>query len=134
MRASVLMMVFALTLTVSLRPLMGQNVSDQQKHLTAIVVNGWANMLSATSIERGAEYPTIIYLKGNVEVKAPVCPLVGRNAPRACDSYMILHADSAEFHEDTGQIEAHGNVNVVPLRHETGVRPPAIRPANRLKP
>ena len=132
MRASVLLlMVFAPPLAVSLRPVMGQVVSDQQKHLIAFVVNGWANRLSATSIERGAEYPTIIYLKGNVEVQAPVCPL-GPNAPRACDNYMILHADSAEFHEDTGQIEAHGNVSVVPLRHVTGIRQPAIRPAARL--
>ena len=82
MRASVLLMAFALPLTVSLRPTIGQDVSDQQKHLIAFVVNGWANTVSATSIERGAEYPTIIYLKGNVEVKAPVCPLVGRNAPQ----------------------------------------------------
>ena len=131
MRASVLvLMVFALLLAVSRGPVMGQAVSDQQKHLIAFVVNGWANKLSATSIERGAEYPTIIYLKGNVEVQAPVCPL-GPNAPRACDNYMILHADSAEFHEDTGQIEAHGNVSVVPLRHVTGIRQPAIRPAAR---
>jgi hypothetical protein len=114
MRASaLLLMVFVLALAVSLRPVMGQDVSDQQKHLIAFVVNGWANKLSATSIERGTEYPTIIYLRGNVEVQAPECPL-GLNAPRACDNYMILHADSAEFHEDTGQIEAHGNVSVVP--------------------
>ena len=132
MRAYVLLlMVFALPLAVSLRPVMGQDVSDQQKHLIAFVVNGWPNRLSATSIERGTEYPTIIYLKGNVEVQAPVCPLVGQNASRACDNYMILHADSAEFHEDTGQIEAHGNVSVVPLRHVTGIRQPAIRPPGR---
>ena len=131
MRASVLLlMVLALALTVSLRPVMGQDVSDQQKHLIAFVVNGWANRLSAANIERGTAYPTIIYLKGNVEVQAPVCPL-GPNTPRACDNYMILHADSAEFHEDTGQIEAHGNVSVVPLRHVTGIRQPAIRPAGR---
>ena len=31
---------------------------------------------------------------------------------------MVVTADEAEFHEDTGQIEARGNVSVTPLRHE----------------
>ena len=89
-----------------------------QKHLWAFVVNGWANQLSAQSIERGAEYPTVVYLKGNVEIKSPVCPGTGRKRFRACDTFTILHADAAEFHEDTGQIEAHGNVSVSPAHHE----------------
>lgn len=114
-----------LALSLALRPVAGQEAGDQQKHLVAFVVNGWANMLSAQSIVKGAEYPTVVYLKGNVEVKTPVCPLVGKKPAKACDSYMVLHADAAEFHEDTGQIEAHGNVSVVPLAHESK---PTVRP------
>jgi hypothetical protein len=45
-------------------------------------------------VEWGAEYLTIICLESNVEVKAPVCPLVGPNASR--ERYMILPADSDE--------------------------------------
>ena len=124
MRGSVLFVVFALPFTVAPRSAIGQGANElQQKHLIAFVANGWANMVSAQSIERGAEYPTVVYLKGSVEVKTPVCPLTGRRPAKACDTYMVLHADSAELHEDTGQIEAHGNVSVVPIRHETGSRP-----------
>jgi hypothetical protein len=127
MRASALYVLLALSFTVALRSVRGEEASEaQQKHLIAFVVDGWESRLSALSIERGAEYPTVVYLKGNVEVKTPVCPLLGKRPPKACDSYMVLHADAAEFHEDTGQIEAHGNVKVVPLRHESGSRP-AVR-------
>jgi hypothetical protein len=30
---------------------------------------------------------------------------------------MILRAEEATFHEDTGRIEAHGAVTVIPLQH-----------------
>jgi hypothetical protein len=29
-----------------------------------------------------------------------------------CDGYVVLRADTADFHEGTGQIEARGNVTV----------------------
>jgi hypothetical protein len=33
----------------------------------------------------------------------------------------ILRAEEAILHEDTGEIEAHGNVSVTPLYHETAI-------------
>ena len=78
---------------------------------------GSAVSLQALNIERGAHYPSVIQLKGNVEVKTPVCLPVGRHRAVVCDGEMILHADAAEFHEDTGEIKASGSVSVTPLRH-----------------
>jgi hypothetical protein len=30
---------------------------------------------------------------------------------------MVVHADEAEFHEDIGEIQARGNVQITSLRH-----------------
>jgi hypothetical protein len=74
--------------------------------------------LAAQSIERGVEYPTVVKLIGNVEIKTPVClPARKKGANMVCEGAMVVRADNAEFHEDTGQIEAHGNVTVTPLKH-----------------
>jgi hypothetical protein len=43
---------------------------------------------------------------------------VGKKHAPVCDGYMMLRAEAAEFHEDPGQIEAHGNVSVTPLEHK----------------
>ena len=55
---------------------------------------------------------------GDVEIKTPVCLPVGRHGRTVCDGSMIVRADAAVLHEDTGEIEAHGNVVITPLRHE----------------
>ncbi len=74
-------------------------------------------VLTAISIVRGARYPTVIKLKGSVEIKTPVCLPIGKNGALVCDGEMIVHADEAELHEDSGEIQAHGNVQITPLRH-----------------
>jgi hypothetical protein len=89
------------------------------KHLTVFLQGGrGSTTLSALSIEREAQYPGVVSLKGNVEIRTPVCLPVGKAHAPVCDGYMIVHADEAEFHEDSGQIEARGNTVVIPLRHE----------------
>lgn len=89
------------------------------KHLTVPTLNGnRAVSISALNVERGVEYPSVIRLSGNVEIRTPVCLPVGPKHAFICDGYMILRADEATFHEDTGDIEAHGNVSVSPLQHE----------------
>ena len=88
-----------------------------QKHMVSATPNGtYTVSLSALNIERGA-YPSIVKLKGNVEIKTPVCLPVGKQGATVCDGDMIVHADEADFHEDTGQIEARGSVTVTPLQH-----------------
>jgi hypothetical protein len=95
-----------------------ENRSGELKHITAAPQNGSRPVsLTALSIVRGAQYPTVISLKGSVEIKTPVCLPSGKNNALVCDGEMIVHADEAEFHEDSGEIQAHGNVQITPLRH-----------------
>jgi hypothetical protein len=84
-------------------------------------LNGGSNpvRLSALNVQRGVTYPSVIEMKGNVEIQTPVCLPVGKGRKLICDGHMIVHADEAKFHEDTGEIEATGTVIVTPLRHET---------------
>jgi lipopolysaccharide assembly outer membrane protein LptD (OstA) len=92
--------------------------SAELKHLMAAPLNGSRPVsMAATSIERGTQYPTVVRLKGSVEIKTPVCLPTGKNGALVCDGEMIVQADEAEFHEDTGEIRAHGNVEITPLRH-----------------
>ena len=87
--------------------------------MTAAPLNGNRPVaLTARSIERGVEYPSIVELKGNVEIKTSVCLPVGKQGKLTCDGYMIVRADEVRFHEDTGEIEANGHVIVTPLRHK----------------
>ena len=68
--------------------------------------------VSAAEVEREGNYPAVIHLKGSVEIKTPVCVAGGPQDSQICDGYVVLHADAADFHEDSGQIEARGNVTV----------------------
>jgi lipopolysaccharide assembly outer membrane protein LptD (OstA) len=68
--------------------------------------------VSAAEVEREGDYPAVIHLKGSVEIKTPVCVASGPQDSQICDGYVVLHADAADFHEDSGQIEARGNVTV----------------------
>jgi hypothetical protein len=95
-----------------------QGSADQLKHVMSVPLDAArAASLTALSIERSSRYPSVITLKGRVEIKTPVCLPVGNNGARVCDGEMIVHADEAEFHEDTGEIEARGSVKITPLRH-----------------
>ncbi len=68
--------------------------------------------VAALEIEREGEYPAILHLKGRVEIKTPVCVNAGPGNAMHCAGYVVLHADAADFHEDSGQTEARGNVTV----------------------
>ncbi len=92
---------------------------QEQKHLTVPPANGARPAdMTAFEIERGAQYPSTIHLKGSVEVRTPVCIPRGKRGKVICDGYMILRADEATYHEDTGEIEASGSVSVTPIFHE----------------
>jgi hypothetical protein len=98
-----------------------QETSGTMKHLLVSPMNGSANgraTVSARSIERGAEYPSVIHLKGDVEIRTPVCFQAHDSAKTVCYGETVVHADEAEYHEDTGEIEPHGKVTVIPLRTE----------------
>ena len=63
-------------------------------------------------IEIGLPYPSVIHLKGSVEIRTPVCVVTGPGNAWTCNGSVVLRADEADLHEDTGQIEASGNVKV----------------------
>jgi lipopolysaccharide assembly outer membrane protein LptD (OstA) len=90
------------------------------KHLTVFPKGAVHSVqVEAREIVRGAEYPSVVQLTGEVRIKSPVCLPIGRNHAAVCDGYYtILRADSAEYHEGTGQLEAHGNVSISPLLHD----------------
>jgi lipopolysaccharide assembly outer membrane protein LptD (OstA) len=68
--------------------------------------------VAALDIEREGLYPAVIHLKGSVEIRTPVCLNTGPNNTQSCAGYFVLRADQADFHEDSGQTEARGNVTV----------------------
>jgi hypothetical protein len=82
------------------------------KHVIAAPQNGSRPVsLAALNIERG-RYPGVIYLRGHVKIKVPLCVAVDGSA--VCGGDTVLQADEAKFHEDTGQIEARGRVRIMP--------------------
>jgi hypothetical protein len=96
-----------------------QEHPETLKHLPVSPMNGSADgraAVSARAIEREGGYPAVIHLKGDVEIRTPVCFKSGKNTDETvCYGYTVIRADEAEYHEDTGQVEAHGKVTVVPL-------------------
>ena len=48
--------------------------AGQLKHLPIPTASGQPVVtVAALEIERGAEYPTVVHLKGSVEIRMPVC-------------------------------------------------------------
>lgn len=91
--------------------------AQEQKHMVTAAINAeWPTTLTAFEIERVGQYPSAVHLKGAVEIKSPVCFRVGRKHRELLCNQMILRADEATFHEDSGQIEARGAVTVIPQR------------------
>lgn len=71
--------------------------------------------VTASSILRDAG-PTdnphlpVVYLKGDVEIVKPSC--AAPSGGKTCYTKMVLRADEAEYHPDTGEIKPSGNVRV----------------------
>jgi len=87
--------------------------ASQLKHLSVPTLTSVRPVsVVALHIERAPEYPSIVHLKGSVEIKTPVCLNVGKGSEQVCAGYVVLHADEADIHEDSGQIDARGNVTV----------------------
>ena len=86
-----------------------------QKHLRIstsdhVVVDLAANSMETDSVPASAagQSAVVVHLKGNVEIRM--------RWAEASPERMVIHADAAEFHEDTGQVEAHGNVTMTPVK------------------
>ncbi len=87
--------------------------AGQLKHLPIPTAGGQPVVtVAALEIERGAEYPTVVYLKGSVEIRMRICVVTGPGNTQVCAGYIVMHADEADFHEDSGQVDARGNVTI----------------------
>ena len=88
--------------------------AHQVKHLSVPALTSLRPLsVSAMDITKDLPYPSVIHLKGNVEIRTPVCLATAENpAGWSCDGSVVLRADEADLHEDTGEIDARGNVRV----------------------
>ena len=91
-------------LTVALPQAVCQDNSAAQKLSLAV----GRSSLQADSIERGVSYPSVIQLRGNVQITSRT---VVNYSPLSM-MIMVVRADEADYHEDTGEIEARGSVQV----------------------
>ena len=92
-----------------------QDTKPEQLHLLMGTPQGHRVELTATSMERDVsskETQLTLHLKGNVAIRLITCVPTGKE--NACEGAMILRADEAEYHQDTGEFEARGNVHVIP--------------------
>jgi lipopolysaccharide assembly outer membrane protein LptD (OstA) len=93
--------------------LAAQERPAELKHLLVPASGGNQHVkVAALEIVRDLPYNGIDHLKGSVEIKMRECVSTGPNHQQTCNGYVVLRADQADFHEDTGQIEASGNVRV----------------------
>jgi len=94
--------------------LSGQNYpAGQRKHLSVpITSSAQPLVVAANEIDRRVQYPSVIHLKGDVEIRMPVCVATGPGAEQHCAGEIVFRADEADLHEETGQIEAKGAVKV----------------------
>ena len=79
--------------------------------------------LQALSIERPPHFPGIVQLKGSVEITTKA----GVSDTPPSLMIMVVRADEADYHEDTGEIEARGNVQMNYRDDPAGVRAGNVR-------
>lgn len=86
-----------------LSPGMSQQPAEP-KHFSITYKGGWTVSMSAEYMAREA---SVLHLKGNVEIKT---------APRPSEpgQFVLLRADEADFHIDSGAVEPRGSVSVRP--------------------
>ena len=105
MRMWLAMAICALTVSAQNNPV------TNRKHLSVPTSGSTQPLIvSANEIDRGVDYPSVIHLKGDVEIRMPVC--VSAGAVRRCAGEIVLHADEVDLQERTGQFEARGVVRV----------------------
>lgn len=92
---------------IAFSPAQDNRNTDSRLHVLSAGPAGNAT-LAADSIERDPSYPSVVRLKGAVEIKSKT---VAQASPLNL-MIMEIHADEADYHEDSGEIEARGKVRV----------------------
>jgi len=100
-------------LALSTLALWAQTPTPEVKHL--VVPTADAVPIWVSALDRGSPYPSIVHLKGSVEIRQRVCIRSGPGNALACSGYSVLRADEADLQEDTGAVDARGSVR---LTHE----------------
>ena len=108
------MKLLAAIAVLSLAAAAQNSANPQLKHVISPQAGNKGFVLTAENIVRDSHYPGLITLKGKVEIRIPVCLPAGKDASMVCEGETVVRADAAEFHEDTGEIAARGNVQVTP--------------------
>ena len=93
-----------------------ERTPDRRLHIIATGLGRGANLI-ADSIERDAPTlkwtPSVIHLKGDVEIRRSIALALPKSEEQSQrDMYLIVRADEADYHEDTGEIVPRGNVHV----------------------
>jgi hypothetical protein len=77
---------------------------------------------AASSAQRdlsSKESGSILQRRGNVEARTITCIPTSRDKV-VCEGSMVVHADWINFKETTGEIDARGNVRLIPYRPAPG--------------
>jgi hypothetical protein len=90
-------------ITLPLSPSHGQQPAER-KHFSITYKGGWTVSMSAENMAREA---SVLHLRGNVEIKT---------APRPAEpgQFVVLRAEEADFHIDSGAVEPRGSVVLRP--------------------
>jgi hypothetical protein len=97
-----------------LAPLAKSQDEAALKHVLIATAQSRASVAALSIVRVGEPSHSLIHLKGNVEIKVPFCVSLGARRP-VCDGYMVIHADQADFQEDTGEITNMGNATMTRL-------------------
>ena len=93
--------------------LMAQDRPSDAKHLAVLTdASPQPVRFRAQEIVRDLPAPGLVHLKGDVEIRTPICIATGPGSAQTCAGYLVLRADAADFHPDSGEIEAVGHVRV----------------------
>ena len=89
-----------------------QNAGPGLLYMSERLPNGAPVQFAATSIAREAPTlnwtPSIVHLKGAVRIRMPV----HTTQTESLHMYLVVHADEADYDEQTGEIRPRGNVQV----------------------
>ncbi len=96
--------------TAFIQPAVSQ---DQPEQLHMQIATPQGNRVSMTAISMQRD-DRVIHLKGHVEIKSVMCVSADASAAKVCEEAMVLRTDEADYHVDTGEIEARGNVRIIP--------------------
>jgi hypothetical protein len=98
--------IVALVVALALPPTLGLGQEPNQlKHFSMTGSQGWGVGIVSENMTREGQ---VLHLKGAVEIKTWSRP------SNPYEGYMIVHADEADYHIDTGIIEPRGTVRLEP--------------------